>query len=160
MARKISPEQLAQMKEFVQTFPEEEQEAKMQELLEELEQSEGAQKPQCPFCLMSSGAITTFKVFEDNEMLAVLEINPANPGHILLFPKAHVTYLKETKPEVAETVLRMAYTLSNILLTFAEGTNILFSEGAVAGQRFPHAVVHIIPRLKGDNVRIEWQSKP
>ncbi len=160
MQKKISDAQMAQIKAFINTLPEEQREAKMQEIMAELGQEEESGTPQCPFCLMASGKLATSTVYEDNEMMGVLEINPANPGHILLFPKEHAASLQDVPPDVTGALLRMAQVLGNILKTFAEGVNILFSDGAAAGQRFPHAVVHIIPRSKGDAVRIEWQGKP
>lgn len=158
MAKKISAEQMKQVEEFVKTLPEDEREERMKEIMEELEKAED--KPQCPFCLMASGSISTFKVFEDQDLLAVLEINPANPGHILLFPKVHVASLRSMNPAVVEALLQMAHTLSNVLMTFNDGANVLFSEGAAAGQKLPHVVVQVIPRVKGDDVQIAWKSKP
>ncbi|GEM_PF-196005 len=156
---RVSEQQLAQIKEFVNTFPEEEREAKLQEVMAELE-GEQEKKPQCPFCLMTEGKINTYKVYEDEKIMGVLEINPVNPGHILLFPKTHISSLKGADPETVESLLKIAQVLSDVLLSFAEGANVLFSEGSVAGQRFPHYIVQIMPRFKGDAVRIEWQGKP
>jgi len=92
----LTQEKIAKIREELSNYPEEEREEKLKELLsqldpEELKELEGQQ---CVFCLISEGKIKSNKVYEDSEFLAVLDINPANKGHVLLFPKKHVQSIK------------------------------------------------------------------
>jgi len=152
----LSEDQMTQIRKFVETFPEEEREEKLKEVLSQLE--EHTQTPQCPFCLMAEGKLKTNKVFEDKDFLAVLEINPANPGHTLLFPKGHVNHLEELKETLPDFFL-LGESIASSLLKFNPGANILFSQGEAAGQRFDHLVVNILPRTQKDDVVFSWKPK-
>src|SRR3989344_1531065 len=116
----LSEEQVAQVKKFVETFPEEEREAKLEEILSQLVADE-KKAPQCPFCLMVEGKLKVQKVFEDKDFMAVLEINPANPGHTLVFPKVHLAGLNQI-PSLSEFFL-LNNGIAASLLTFNSGVN-------------------------------------
>ena len=152
----LSDEQIAQVKKFVETFPEEEREAKLEEILSQLV-SEEKKGPQCPFCLLAEGKLKTQKVFEDSDFLSVLEINPANPGHTLVFPKKHIAELNQV-PNLVDFFL-LSNSIASSLLTFNAGVNILYAVGAAAGQKFGHLVVNIIPRAEKDEVSLVWKPK-
>lgn len=153
----LSDEQIAQVKKFVETFPEEEREAKLEEILSQLVSDE-KKPPQCPFCLMVEGKLKTQKIFEDNDFLAVLEINPANPGHVLLFPKKHGGELSQVQS--LPDFFLLANSIASSLLHFNPGVNILYSVGAAAGQKFGHLVTNIVPRQDKDEVSFSWKGKP
>ena len=113
---------------------------------------------QCLFCNIVSGKIPSFKVFEDNLFIAILDINPANSGHIVLLPKRHISSIMEMQPQEYSQFFLVARALSLALLEFgAEGVNFLYSMGEAAGQRSPHMLLHIIPRHKEDKVRFIWE---
>ncbi len=115
---------------------------------------------QCLFCNIVAGKIPSYKVYEDNLFLAILDINPANPGHIVLMPKAHMSSIMEMSEQVLARFSIIARSLSLAVLEFgAEGVNILYSMGEAAGQRSPHMLVHIIPRYKNDKVRFIWEPQ-
>ncbi|MFA4886834.1 MAG: HIT family protein [Candidatus Nanoarchaeia archaeon] len=154
----LSDEQMTQIKKFVETFPEAEREAKLEEILSQLVTDEKAPKtPQCPFCLLAEGKLKTQKVFEDEEFLAVLEINPANPGHTLLFPKKHLETIHAlaSLPEF----LLIAENIAASVGAHSAGVNVLYSFGVVAGEKFNHFVVNIIPRKEKDDVSFTWKPK-
>ncbi len=157
----LSEEQIVQIKKFVETFPEEEREAKLEEVLSQFvtDDKKPQQQMQCPFCLMNEGKLKVQKVFEDKDFLAVLEINPANPGHVLVFPRTHVRDMNSLA-ENLPTFLLLTNSIASSLLSFNSGVNILFSMGSLAGQKFDHMVVHIIPRKEKDEVVFSWKSKP
>jgi histidine triad (HIT) family protein len=149
----LSREQLEELNMILEKFPEEEREDRKQELLQQLE------KPQCPFCLMSQSQIKTTNVYEDQHFMAVLEINPANPGHILLFPKQHVESLAQLSGEEQEKFFQVAKKLSLSVQQFSEGVSVVISSGAVTGVKFPHLMFNIMPRVKGDEVFLTWKPK-
>ncbi|RMD58425.1 HIT family protein [Candidatus Woesearchaeota archaeon] len=109
---------------------------------------------QCIFCAIANGKVPSQKVYEDDKVAAVLDINPANPGHILIIPKSHVQIMPQMDEALAGHCGIMAKQLSGILISQlkVEGTSIFVANGAAAGQRAPHVMIHVIPRAQGDGV--------
>ena len=109
-------------------------------------------KNDCVFCAIACGEIPSFKVYEDDLVLAYLDINPFSEGHTLVIPKAHTTGLLDTPDETLAAVIarvkKVAAHLKNALP--CEGFNILQNNGAVAGQSVNHVHFHIVPRYAKD----------
>ncbi len=154
----LSPEQLDELNSVLQKLPESEREQKKQEILENLEEQQ-SQPQQCPFCLMVQKQIKTSNVYEDENFLAVLEINPANPGHMILFPKKHIQTLIELTELEQQQFYEIARKLNVSLLKLFEGSSIVFSSGKVTGVRLQHLMFNLMPRLKGDEVFLTWKPK-
>lgn len=112
------------------------------------------QKKNCLFCHIISGKVASKKVYEDEVCLAVLDINPANPGHVILLPKEHYSIIPMMPDEHFSQMMVVARRLSTAILRSvgAEGINMFMANGAVAGQKSPHAMVHLIPRKEGDGI--------
>ncbi len=112
------------------------------------------QKKNCIFCNIISGKIQSKKIYEDEQVIAILDINPANPGHLLLMPKEHYTIMPQMPDYEAGYISMVTKALSQICLKSlkAEGTNIFIANGVAAGQRSPHFMVHIIPRKSNDGI--------
>jgi histidine triad (HIT) family protein len=112
------------------------------------------QKQNCLFCHIASGKVPAKKVYEDQHCFAILDINPATKGHMLLMPKEHFVVL----PQLSEPLLAHMSKVSKILSRAAlkvlgsEGTNVFVANGVVAGQRAPHLIIHVIPRKEGDGI--------
>ncbi len=163
----LTEEQIAKINEIAK-MPPEQQQVELSEFLKTLspeqieflkQQQKGSSGQQCPFCLIAEGKLDSKKVYEDQFFMAVLDINPASLGHVILFPKKHYQLLFQMSPEEISHMFNVAAELSKAVFEAvgAEGTNILISLGAVAGQRVPHVVVNIIPRKAGDGVDFDWQ---
>lgn len=103
----------------------------------------------CLFCKIVSGEIPSKKVYEDERSYVMLDINPRNPGHMLVIPKNHYeTIFEIPENEVAEvfkTVKRMADKCRSGVS--AEGISIAQSNGRAAGQMVQHMHFHVIPRF-------------
>ncbi len=160
----LSLERIEEIKEELQGLSPEEQQKKFQEIIQSLDPEEREQltgKQQCPFCLMAKGEIPVKKVYEDETLMGILDIRPANKGHTLLFPKEHHKMLS-TVPEV---LVAHMFTTANKLSTAvfdamqAQGTNILVANGPAAGQTAPHVLINIIPRFTKDKVVIGWDAE-
>lgn len=126
-----------------------EEEASMsQSELEEL------QRKNCVFCHIAAGKVPARKVYEDEECVAVLDINPANHGHMLLMPKEHYTVMFQVPEAALGHIFIIAKGLSQAgLKAFqSRGTTIFAANGVAAGQRAPHFMLHIVPRTPGDSV--------
>jgi len=120
------------------------------------EQIAELQKQQCIFCGINEGKVPAKKVYEDEICFAILDINPATKGHMLLIPKEHYMVLPQMPENLVKHLGNVAKKLSRAAIRSlgAEGTNIFVANGAIAGQRAPHAIVHIIPRVENDAITV------
>jgi len=112
------------------------------------------QKQQCIFCQIISGKVASRKVYEDETCLAILDINPANPGHVLLIPKEHQSIMPLMQEKDISHLFKIAKKISasQIRTLQAEGTNIFIANGAAAGQKASHFMIHLIPRKQNDGI--------
>ena len=117
-------------------------------------------KNDCIFCAIAAGEIPSFKVYEDDIVLAYLDINPFSKGHTLVIPKAHTTGLLDTDDAVlAAVVARVKKVAAHLRAALpCDGFNILQNNGEAAGQTVRHLHFHIIPRYAGEPLAFE--SKP
>ncbi len=118
--------------------------------------------PDCIFCKIANGTIPCLKLYEDAKTLAFLDINPVNPGHALVIPKAHAVNLLESADgdlaAVMASVRRVAQAIEAEIKPY--GMNLLQANGPGAAQSVMHFHMHIIPRLKDDNLTMNWALKP
>jgi len=120
------------------------------------EQIQELQKQNCIFCHIISGKVASKKIYEDDKVLAILDINPANPGHILLLIKEHYQVMPQIPDDEISHIFMVAKAISHACLKAlkAQGTNIFIANGALAGQKAPHFMLHIIPRANVDGIKI------
>ena len=114
------------------------------------------QKKQCIFCQISTGKMQAKTVYEDEKAIAILDINPANLGHILLLPREHYSIMPQLPPEEMSHLGILTKKMSHVLLKAlkAAGTSVFIANGASAGQRAQHFMIHIIPRNEKDGVAL------
>lgn len=112
---------------------------------------------QCVFCHIANGRIPAKKVYEDGEVAAVLDINPAIDGHILLLPKKHAVVMGQLDDALVAHMGMVAKQLSQALIRAfkVEGTSVFAQNGPAAGQRAPHFMLHVFPRKEGDGVVLQ-----
>lgn len=106
----------------------------------------------CIFCKIVSGEIPSNKIYEDDHILAFLDIRPVNPGHTLVIPKQHYQNLEEI-PEAELQFLILAVKKIGASLKAKlkiEGYAVSANNDPSAGQEVPHLHFHIIPRHVGD----------
>ena len=111
----------------------------------------------CVFCAIAKGEIPSFKVYEDDVVLAYLDINPFSFGHTLVIPKRHSAGLLDTDDETLAAVLaRVKKVAAHVKATLpCDGFNILQNNGEAAGQTVHHLHFHIVPRMTGDRLVFE-----
>lgn len=140
--------------------PTPEQIKEFQEKLAKLspEEREKIIKQQCLFCSIIAGKIDSKKVYEDDKVIAILDINPASKGHTLVIPKEHYSSMMDMPDEQTAYLFKVANRLNISILKSlnASGSNVMVSNGAVAGQNVPHTHVHIIPRFENDSLNLTW----
>ena len=115
----------------------------------------------CIICDYASGKVKTKKLYEDEDIIAVLNPTPAVFGHSLIFPKKHFTIIQQAPEEIVKKMFHVAQQISGIIFDAlgAEGTNVMLNEGFVAGQKHAHVLIHVIPRKKDDGLGFEWPQK-
>ena len=118
--------------------------------------------PECIFCKIVAGAVPCFKLFEDAETLAFMDINPVHDGHALVIPKAHYPTAFDIAPEAMAAVARATARVAKAVNATVkpDGLNLIQANGPGAGQSVGHFHFHIFPRRLGDGVAINWEPKP
>ncbi|HEV2975351.1 MAG TPA: HIT family protein [Solirubrobacteraceae bacterium] len=114
--------------------------------------------PDCIFCKIVAGELPSTIVDEDERTISFMDIAPATRGHALVVPREHSSDLLAIDAEDLAAVglasQRLAARMKQRL--DADGVNLLNSCGAVAFQTVFHFHVHVIPRYKGDSLRLPW----
>jgi histidine triad (HIT) family protein len=115
---------------------------------------------ECIFCKIIAGEIPCDKVYEDDDVLAFLDINPTKPGHTLVVPKKHFLDLLDVDIETLKKIMAAAQKIGAAIKRGLNcgAFNIIQNNGAAAGQIVPHLHFHIIPRDEGDGL-IHWPGK-
>ena len=118
--------------------------------------------PNCIFCKIVAGTIPCFRVYEDDKTLAFLDINPINPGHALVVPKAHAPNLYESADsDLAAAIATARRVAAAILRTLKPaGLNLVQANGPGAAQSVLHFHLHVIPRVVGDDPKLNWHLEP
>ncbi|WP_404431925.1 HIT family protein [Sutcliffiella horikoshii] len=115
----------------------------------------------CIFCKIIDGDIPAAKVYEDEHVLAFLDISQVTKGHTLVIPKVHKENIYELTPEIAENIFKVVPKVANSIKEQFEpiGLNLLNNNGEAAGQSVFHYHLHILPRYgKGDGFGAVWKS--
>lgn len=109
----------------------------------------------CIFCKIIKGEVPCTKIYEDNEVLAFLDIGPVNKGHTLVMPKEHYETLLDIPDDLLCAVSEAVKNLSKAVKkgTGCGGICILQNNFKISGQLVPHYHVHIIPRLGTDGLK-------
>ncbi len=112
----------------------------------------------CIFCKIAAGEIPSATLYEDDGFRVILDLGPASKGHALLIPKEHYRNLYDLDDEKAAKVLPLAKKMISKMTDVLEcdGYNIVQNNEECAGQTVFHFHMHMIPRYKGDKVRLGW----
>ena len=107
----------------------------------------------CIFCQIVEGVLPSSKVYEDEICLAFMDIQPVNPGHVLVIPKVHFEDLTDlptdTGAHLFQVSQRIALSLPKTDIRI-EGANLFLAHREAAGQEVFHVHLHVIPRFTGD----------
>lgn len=107
----------------------------------------------CIFCSILSGTAPASLVYRDDVCAAFMDIQPINPGHLLVIPVAHAANLSELVPETGAQLFRVAQHLAAALRRSGvqcQGVDLFLADGEAAGQEVFHVHLHVIPRFHGD----------
>ncbi len=110
------------------------------------------------FTQIIKGKIPSSKVYEDDDVIAILDIHPINKGHVLVIPKKPYKNIYDTPDELFAKLMLVTKKLATAIkkAVKADGINVIMNNDPAAGQMVAdHAHVHVIPRFIGDGFR-EW----
>ncbi|MBE0636430.1 HIT family protein [Candidatus Bipolaricaulota bacterium] len=113
----------------------------------------------CVFCKMLADEMPASFVYRDVRVSAFLDIQPVNPGHLLVVPNEHVAELGELPVATANAMMEIAQRLAQALRStqlLCEGVNLFLADGKVAGQEVAHVHLHVIPRSAGDGFGLRF----
>lgn len=114
----------------------------------------------CIFCKIIAGDIPCHRVYEDDHVLAFLDVGPLAEGHTLVIPKSHAATLAGLSADDAAACMRAISRISPAVVKAAgvEAWNVLQNNGSEAGQVVMHVHFHIIPRTEGDSLGFRWPA--
>lgn len=116
----------------------------------------------CIFCKIVEGTLPSEKIYEDEHVVAFMDVMPVTKGHVLLIPKTHRENLYEMTEEEAAHLFSVAPKIANVLKEefTPAGMNLLQNNGAPAGQAVFHFHMHFIPRYdQTDGFQFDWDPK-
>ena len=112
----------------------------------------------CPFCQLVRGELESIKVYEDAEVLAIMDLYPATSGHMLVLTKQHIENIymlpASLGAHLMEIVIKLSQAVKNRLAP--DGLNLIQANEPAAWQTIPHFHLHIVPRYKDDSVILRF----
>lgn len=120
-----------------------------------------SERPPTIFDKILDGSIPCHRVYEDEHVLAFLDIGPLSEGHTLVIPKERKTHLHELSDESAAAIGRVLPRIARAVLaaTGATAYNVLQNNGSEAHQAVFHVHFHVIPRVGDKGLSIAWKPQ-
>ena len=109
--------------------------------------------PDCVFCEILAGRLASSRLYQDERCTAFMDIQPVNPGHLLVVPNVHAAFLADLDEETGAQMFRVAQRLAGALRRSGvrcEGVNFWLADGEAALQEVFHAHLHVLPRYAHD----------
>ncbi len=115
----------------------------------------------CLICQIVEGEVPSKKIYEDDDIVAILDYNGANPGHSFVIPKQHTPILEQIPSPIIGSLFNVANKISSAIFDTlkVQGTNIFVANGIPAGQKVAHCMVNVIPRKENDGINLQWPPK-
>jgi histidine triad (HIT) family protein len=113
----------------------------------------------CIFCKLLAGELAASFVYRDDLCAAFMDIQPVNPGHLLVVPNRHAACLADLKAEEGAQIFRVAQRLAAALRASGvkcEGVNFFLADGEAAMQEVFHVHLHVFPRYDGDGFALKF----
>ncbi len=113
----------------------------------------------CSFCRILAGQAPATIVWRDEACTAFMDIQPVNPGHVLIVPNAHAAELADLDEETAAHLMRLGHRLAAALRASGlrcEGVNLFLADGEAAMQEIFHVHLHVFPRFTGDGFGLRF----
>lgn len=117
--------------------------------------------PNCVFCKIADGKIPATILYEDNDVLAFLDVNPVSYGHALIITKEHYDNFLTCPKDIMNKAMNVAQRIGQVEIRClgAKGVNILTNCYEAAGQTVKHFHIHVIPRYDApDGLKLEMDK--
>lgn len=117
----------------------------------------------CVFCAIVAGEAPHHRIYEDDYVVAFLDIAPATVGHSLVVPRVHVPDVWEASDETVGHVMQGAAAVARLVRDklAAPGVNLVQASGPLAWQTVFHLHIHVVPRYPNDGLVLPWRpTKP
>jgi histidine triad (HIT) family protein len=121
----------------------------------------------CVFCRVLMGELPGSFVYRDERCAAFMDIQPVNPGHLLVVPVRHAAFLGDIDGDTAAHLMRVGHRLAAALRASdlrCEGVNFFLADGEAAMQEVFHVHLHVFPRYRGDGFGLrfgpEYTNRP
>ncbi|HYD89990.1 MAG TPA: HIT domain-containing protein [Flavobacterium sp.] len=111
--------------------------------------------PECVFCKIVKGEVPCTKIYETENFLAFLDIQPVSHGHTLVIPKNHVVWMQDADDETVGEIFKVS---KKIMLAMKKGLQCDYVYVGVEGKDVPHFHVHLTPRFYDDGLGT-WPTK-
>ena len=120
---------------------------------------------ECVFCGIVEGKVPASVVHRDDTVMAFMDIRPVNTGHVLVIPLKHFVELSQMDEETGLRMFQVTMRVQKAVRASGvrcEGINLFLADGEAAFQEVFHVHMHIFPRFKGDDFKIEadWSKQP
>jgi histidine triad (HIT) family protein len=112
----------------------------------------------CVFCDMIGKKMHRDMLYEDDDVVAFLDIAPVNQGHLLVIPRTHYENIFEVPEETLQKIISVVKKMAQVLDKISDGINVVSNNKKAAGQVVNHLHFHVIPRMDGDGFR-HWPGK-
>ena len=112
----------------------------------------------CVFCEIVAGRAESSLVYEDEHVIAFMDIRPLTPGHLLVVPRSHADYLEDLDEDLGACLFRAGHRLARALRRSGlpcDGVNLFLADGEAAFQEVFHVHLHVMPRTPRDGFRIK-----
>ncbi len=113
----------------------------------------------CVFCSIVKGVAPASIVYADDKVMAFMDLQPVNSGHVLVIPKAHFAGLSELDPKTGAYMFKIAVRVAEALRHSGircAGINLFLADGEVAFQEIFHVHLHVIPRFRDDGFGLKF----
>lgn len=113
----------------------------------------------CIFCKINNGEIPSYTVYEDEIVRVMMDISPVSNGHMLIIPKTHYTSLEDISLDTLTHIMGIAKKMYSLLKEKLNVDGITLCQNNDYGQEVKHYHLHLIPRYKGDNIKMNSNLK-
>ena len=117
---------------------------------------------ECVFCRILGGDLPASFVYRDERSAAFMDIQPVNPGHVLIVPIRHAVHLSDIEADGAAHLMRVGHRVAAALRASSlrcEGVNMFLADGKAAMQEVLHVHLHVFPRFHGDGFGLKFSPQ-
>ncbi|MBL7147324.1 MAG: HIT family protein [Nanoarchaeota archaeon] len=162
MENPLNEDQIKKLNEIAK-LQGEEQQVELQKFLKTLNEEQvnflkqhWGKGSECIFCSIIDEKVNSYKIYENEKYVVVLDINPVNEGHCLILPREHLKFINEVDSDIFDVVKKIVGRLYEL---YKCDSNVLINNGAYAGQKIDHFSISIFPRYKDDGFSISAKTK-